>query len=185
MIQMRSALTINRREFLRLGAASGLLALLGPSACAPIPEPAKPNVSSPAASLTLPPMPPRITPSVSSSPTIPPSKDTSSPLFVISMRQNTKAAWEERVTRTLAGVRGALDLAPDSNLNQYGGLKTRAGKRTGFFHAEKIGGRWWLVDPDGNLFIHKGVTSVAIQDTSKGQAAFKTQFGNSTRASMG
>ena len=33
-------------------------------------------------------------------------------------------------------------------------------KTTGFFHAEKIDGRWWFIAPDGSRFISKGVTTV-------------------------
>jgi agarase len=43
-------------------------------------------------------------------------------------------------------------------------------KTNQFFHAAKIDGRWWLIDPNGHRFISKGVTSVqmgadAIQGT--------------------
>jgi hypothetical protein len=172
-------MSINRREFLRVLSAGGLLAVLGPIACAPTPEPVKPKTI-PLASATTPPtaVPASPTPASSPTPTLSPSQDPSSPLFVISLQQNAKAAWEDRPTRTLAGVQGALELAPDANLDQYGGLRTRTGNKTGFFHPEKIGERWWLIDPEGNAFIHKGVTSIAIQDTPKSQAAFKAQFGN-------
>jgi agarase len=34
------------------------------------------------------------------------------------------------------------------------------GQETGFFHVEKRDGRFWLVDPEGNLFITKGVNCV-------------------------
>jgi hypothetical protein len=35
------------------------------------------------------------------------------------------------------------------------------GNATGFFHVEKIYGVWWIVDPDGNAFISKGVDHVS------------------------
>lgn len=34
------------------------------------------------------------------------------------------------------------------------------GKSTGFYHPEKINGIWWWVDPDGKLFLSKGVNHV-------------------------
>ena len=37
-------------------------------------------------------------------------------------------------------------------------------KATGFFHTEKHGERWILVDPAGNAFFHLGVTSVGFND---------------------
>ena len=58
----------------------------------------------------------------------------------------------------------AADLAahpgPDG-WNQYGGWA--AGPRqkaTGFFRVEQIGGRWWLVDPEGRLFWSHGADCV-------------------------
>lgn len=36
-------------------------------------------------------------------------------------------------------------------------------KATGFFRVERIDGVWWFVDPDGHLFISKGVNHVSFQ----------------------
>ena len=44
-----------------------------------------------------------------------------------------------------------------SELDQYGGWKKIKGTPTGFFHTEKIGERWWIITPDGNGYIIKGV----------------------------
>lgn len=54
------------------------------------------------------------------------------------------------------------DLAnvPDYGYSRYGGYKQKQVKSTGFFRAEKIDGRWWLVDPDGYLFLSHGVDCV-------------------------
>ncbi len=42
----------------------------------------------------------------------------------------------------------------------YGGWTKLQGKKTGFFHTQEIDGIWWLVTPDGNVFISKGVCAV-------------------------
>jgi len=46
-------------------------------------------------------------------------------------------------------------------LDRCGGLPGSARKlglkRTGFFHVQKVGGRWLLVDPEGNAFFHLGI----------------------------
>ena len=49
----------------------------------------------------------------------------------------------------------------------YGGW-TDGPKRdaTGHFRAEKVGGRWWLVDPDGHLFWSNGITCVNSSETT-------------------
>ncbi len=43
----------------------------------------------------------------------------------------------------------------------YGGWVKIKGNKTGFFHTEQIGGRWWLVTPEGNVFFSKGVDNVS------------------------
>jgi agarase len=35
-------------------------------------------------------------------------------------------------------------------------------KATGFFRTEQVNGVWWFVDPDGHLFISKGVNHVSF-----------------------
>lgn len=39
-----------------------------------------------------------------------------------------------------------------AELDTYGGFIDIKGEKTGFFHTEKIDGRWWLVTPEGNAF---------------------------------
>jgi agarase len=52
-----------------------------------------------------------------------------------------------------------------SNLsyNSYGGVLCVKGGATGFFHVEKVDGVWWIIDPDGNAFISKGVNAINFQ----------------------
>jgi len=44
--------------------------------------------------------------------------------------------------------------------SQYGGLDSIKGKQTGFFHVEKIGKRWWCIDPSGSAFYAVGTDHV-------------------------
>lgn len=61
-------------------------------------------------------------------------------------------------------------LAPDTNLSKYGGWKEKSRRKaTGYFRVEKVGDRWWAVDPDGYLFLHKAVNSVNLDDLSSAQ----------------
>ena len=39
-------------------------------------------------------------------------------------------------------------------------------KATGFFRTEKVGGKWWLVDPDGRLFFSHGIDCVGAPETT-------------------
>ncbi|MDI9550697.1 MAG: hypothetical protein GX125_02670 [Bacteroidales bacterium] len=46
------------------------------------------------------------------------------------------------------------------NYSKYGGYKQKQLKGTGFFRTQKVDGRWWLVDPEGYLFLSVGVDCV-------------------------
>jgi len=65
------------------------------------------------------------------------------------------------------------------NYSKYGGYLQAKGKATGFFHTEKIDGRWWFVDPEGYLFLSHGVDCVSpggggnIRDLDKRNGMYK------------
>lgn len=48
------------------------------------------------------------------------------------------------------------------NACRYGGRIKMQAEGTGFFRTKQINGVWWLVDPDGHLFISKGVNHVSF-----------------------
>jgi hypothetical protein len=88
--------------------------------------------------------------------------------------------WVARATRTLDDVPGAAAIKPDTGPSRFGGLTSRKEKATGFFHTAKIDGRWWLVDPEGCLFLHRGVASVSMLRTPAAQTAWKQKFASET-----
>ncbi|MDP2114853.1 MAG: hypothetical protein Q8K69_12430, partial [Bacteroidota bacterium] len=65
------------------------------------------------------------------------------------------------------------------NYSKYGGYLQAKGKATGFFHTEKVDGRWWFVDPEGYLFLSHGVDCVSpggggnIRDLDKRNGFYK------------
>ncbi len=65
------------------------------------------------------------------------------------------------------------------NYSQYGGYLQSKGKTTGFFHTEKIDGKWWFVDPEGYLFLSHGVDCVSpggggnVRDLDKRNGMYK------------
>ena len=76
------------------------------------------------------------------------------------------------------------DLPPvplDAPLDSYGGFESRRVRGTGFFRAERLDGRWWLVDPDGSLFISRGMNSVTPVRTAGGREALERRFGSEQR----
>jgi hypothetical protein len=51
--------------------------------------------------------------------------------------------------------------------DKYGGAATGPQlKATGFFRTEKVGPKWWLVDPDGHLFFSHGIDCVRAFDST-------------------
>ena len=66
----------------------------------------------------------------------------------------------------LAGVS-----APAAELDAYGGFANVKGEKTGFFHTQKIGGRWWLVTPEGHGFFGIGL-SHPVTSFSQGAVTF-------------
>lgn len=89
--------------------------------------------------------------------------------------------WKSYPTRTVDDLPPAITSAVDGGLSQYGGLSSRKTKATGFFYPAKVDGRWWLVDPEGCLFIHKAVVSVGQLRTPGAQEAFKQKFGSDAK----
>ena len=63
--------------------------------------------------------------------------------------------------------------------DKYGGFIDIKGEKTGFFHTEKIDGRWWLVTPDGNAFYGIGMAHPVTGFT---QAAVTFTYGGDQEA---
>jgi hypothetical protein len=57
-------------------------------------------------------------------------------------------------------------LAPgDFNYGKFGGYLNTQVKATGFFRVEKIDNRWWIVDPEGHLFLSTGANGIGPGST--------------------
>lgn len=80
------------------------------------------------------------------------------PLAVPAKHTTLDKTWRLYPARTVETL-GPLPAAPPTDA--YGGRADRWGAVTGFFHVQKIGDRWWLIDPDGRPFLHVGVNSVS------------------------
>ena len=97
----------------------------------------------------------------------------SSPLLV-EARRNSDQEWSTYETRTIARLQGFCPR--QRTLNQYGGIPSNKTKKTGFWHLEKIDGRFWMIDPAGGLNIHRAVCSVNIGRGERNAKAFKEKF---------
>ena len=81
-------------------------------------------------------------------------------------------------TRTLADIGDFPPATALPDRTDFGGVKRYPPARaTGFFRAQQIDGRWWLIDPTGHRTINAGVTSTNVGKLSPdGQAAFDRTF---------
>lgn len=85
--------------------------------------------------------------------------------------------WRTNEAVTVDRIAGFASSA-DPELDEYGGWKgTHVGNPDGFFRVRKIGGRWWMVDPAGNLFLAKSVGSFTPGNSKRQQKALQEKFG--------
>jgi hypothetical protein len=97
----------------------------------------------------------------------------------VAVASKPSGPWKNYPTRTLISDFPALAAAPaDAAVGPYGGRTDRRTRATGFFRTERIDGRWWLVDPEGGLFVHRAVVSVAPLPTAGAEAALRAKFGD-------
>ena len=60
-----------------------------------------------------------------------------------------------------------LNAVEDLNRDKFGGFNNTKQKATGFFYTKKIEGKWWFVDPLGNLFLATGINGVSPGDYTR------------------
>ncbi len=83
------------------------------------------------------------------------------PRFEITLTSEEKTLCKKTV---VVGIDVFNNLPRDSQLDEYGGYNQVNGKKTGYFHTEKIGDRWWLVTPEGHGFFSKGMDVLQMLD---------------------
>lgn len=90
--------------------------------------------------------------------------------------------WKPQKTRILYNL---CNFLPDTSrasyepsLDAYGGNKSLpAQEATGRFYVKKIDGRWWIVDPLGNIRYERSVTSFRKGGSARCAAAWNERFG--------
>jgi hypothetical protein len=104
------------------------------------------------------------------------------PLQVAAKHKPTDPAWKTYETWTLAHADGFQPRAEPAKRDIYGGDPTLKAETKGFFSTKKTGERWWLVDPEGNQFIHVALCSVTpTMGSEKAKAAFEKKFGSDAK----
>lgn len=95
----------------------------------------------------------------------------------VEVASKPNATWTVYPTRTLADLSVVAAAPADAAMNQFGGRTDRRSRATGFFRTERVTDRWWLVDPEGGLFIHGAVVSVSMLRTPGAMTAVEKKFG--------
>jgi hypothetical protein len=98
--------------------------------------------------------------------------------LVVQIKRKPADPWQDAPTRTLDSLPAEVTAKIDTGLDQYGGLPSHAAGATGFFYATMLNGRWWLIDPEGGLFIDKAMVAVSPLHTPSAEEAWKTKFGH-------
>jgi hypothetical protein len=96
---------------------------------------------------------------------------------IVKSKKKPEHEWKEYPTHTLDHLPGFKTPPARFPLDSYGGRLDKKANETGFFHVQEIDGRWWLVDPLGHLFIHKGMCSTRWKASPAVQTAFDQKFG--------
>lgn len=72
--------------------------------------------------------------------------------------------WLDFNCQTLATRSDYVENPTNLELSKHGGWKAHKVKATGYFRVEKIDDRWWVIDPEGYLYIHKALNSVNLNN---------------------
>ncbi|MBW8863628.1 MAG: hypothetical protein JF609_01655 [Verrucomicrobia bacterium] len=93
--------------------------------------------------------------------------------------------WEIFQTRVLADVPAVATNNVDAGLSKFGGLQARRVSASGYFYRTNLAGRWWLVDPEGCLYVQRGVSDVAISHGANSQRVLREKFGSESNWAAG
>ena len=92
-------------------------------------------------------------------------------------RSTPEDDWETYRAKTVE-LLDDYEIQPEPEYSRFGGLKERRVEATGFFHAREFDGRWWLVDPDGYLFIHTAVVATEPGGSERQERALERKYGS-------
>lgn len=101
------------------------------------------------------------------------------PYTVMARKNATSVEWTKYLAYTVNCIEGftpgGLENEPETD--KYGGWKVGSRSATGFFRTENIAGRWWLITPEGNLYLSKGVAVFSPGSSDRQIAALRDKFG--------
>ena len=101
------------------------------------------------------------------------------PPHQVRARKNKTSAWGDYLAYTVDRIHGFTP-GEDPATDKYGGWKVSSLTATGFFRTQQIGGRWWMITPEGNLYICKGVAVFSAGGSDRQQAKLQEKFGSTS-----
>jgi hypothetical protein len=107
-----------------------------------------------------------------------PLENSSSNYYSVPARKNAlDTVWKNYTAKTIDRLPN-FTFSADPQISDFGGWKTFKKEVSGFFRTEKIDDRWWIIDPDGYPFIHKGVAVFRPGSSENQAAALKSKYGS-------
>ena len=108
---------------------------------------------------------------------IPANTQTNSGYHLVKARPNADSpAWTTYTAKTIDRI-PEFSYNKDPEMNAFGSWKVNQSTATGFFRVEKKGDRWWIIDPEGYPFIHKGVAVFRPGGSDNQKAALISKYG--------
>lgn len=97
--------------------------------------------------------------------------------YSVMCRKNASSAWNTYQAYTSDRITGFTP-SGDPETDEYGGWKIKADQAPeGYFRVRKINGRWWMIDPLGNLFLSKAVAVFSPGGSERQKQALAEKFG--------
>lgn len=110
-----------------------------------------------------------------------PGNQTALPAYKVDCKKSVStASWTTYDAYTVDCIQGFKPSA-DPETDKYGGwVLMNLGNQDGYFRVQKAAGRWWLVDPLGNIFLSKGVAVFSPGSSDRQKENITTKYGNNT-----
>ena len=106
--------------------------------------------------------------------------EVSDPFKVECKKNITTTAWTTYDAYTVDCIAG-FKPSPDPATDQYGGWTSmNVGNADGYFRVQKAAGRWWLVDPLGNVSLSKGLAVFSPGGSDRQKQNITEKYGNNT-----
>ena len=95
----------------------------------------------------------------------------------VQARENArKTEWKSYEAKTVDRLAGFNPRKADPRQDEFGGWMVNRQQATGFFRTQKIGDRWWLIDPEGYPYLAKGIAVFSMGGSDRQRKALAEKF---------